>query len=335
MIQRYTLPLLAMAAGLPVGAQTLNDGSTSFQPGESFLIHYSAYVPPGNSGSNITWNFASATDDSTDVVSYVPPQSTANYASFSSSTAAQPTGSGDYTYFKCNSSGIELMGVTAGTDLLVYQNSERILSYPCSFSSQWVDAFSANFTISGFTIDRSGNISGNADGFGSVTMPYGTVNNILRVKTTEIYTDVTPFGNIDYDFETWYYYRPGVHAPVFTVRDYVITALGNPQTVQSADWLDQSAVGIADALRYAIGVDVFPNPARDNVSVVFGADGGQGLRLEVIDAAGRVVARHDLGRRSAGIQRHDLDVSAFAPGLYNVHITDGLGGHGVKRLVVE
>lgn len=335
MIHRYALPLFALMVCGPLAAQTLTDASTSFQPGESFLIHYSAYVPPGNSGSNITWNFANATDDSTEVVSYVPPQSTANFASFSTSTAAQPTGSGNYTYFKCNSSGIELMGVTAGADLLVYQNSERIMGYPCSFNSQWVDAFSANFTISGFTIDRSGTITGNADGFGSVTMPYGTVNNILRVKTTEVYSDVTPFGNIDYDFETWFYYRPGVHSPVVSVRDYVITTLGSPQTVQTADWLDQSAVGVEDMLRYAIGVDVFPNPARDNVSVVFGADGAQGLRLDLIDAAGRVVMRQDLGRRGAGIQRQDIDISALAPGLYNVHITDGLGGHGVKRLVVE
>ncbi len=327
--------MLSMVLALPLAAQTLNDGTTSFQPGESFMQHYSIYVAPGSAGANQTWDLSALTSDSTAVASYVPPQSTANYSSFTTATAAQSLGGSDYTYFKCNSSGVELLGVNSGTDLIIYQNSERIMAYPCAYNTQWVDAFSSSFTISGFAITRSGNISGNADGYGSVIMPYGTVSNILRVKTTEIYSDVTPFGNIDYNFVSYYYYKPGLHTPVAGVRDYTVTTLGSPSQVQSADYVDQSAVGMEEALRYEIGVDVFPNPARDNVSVVFGADGSQGLRLEVIDLTGKVVVRQDLGKRSAGIQRQDIDIAGLAAGLYNVHITDGLGGHGVKRLVVE
>jgi hypothetical protein len=335
MKQRYTLGLLVLAACSQVTAQTLTDPTTSFQPGESFLLHYSAYVSPGNAGANVTWDLSSLTDDSTEVVSFVAPQGTPAYASFPASTAAQPSEGGDLTYFSCNGSGIELLGSTAGADLVVYQDGERIMSYPCAFNTQWQDAFNASFTVLGLIIDRAGTITGNADGYGSVVLPYGTVNNVLRVRTTEVYTDVTPFGDIGYDFDSYYFYKPGVHVPVAAVRDYAIDAFGNAQVVQSAEWLDESFLSMADAFRYAIGIDLFPNPARTSVSVVFGADGAKGLRMELVDAAGRVVLRQDLGRAMAGIQRQDLDVSALAPGLYNVHISDGLGGQGVKRLVIE
>lgn len=335
MKQRYTLGLLVLAAFSPAAAQTLTDATTSFQPGESFLQHYSAYVSPGNAGANVTWNLSALTDDSTQVLSFVAPQGTPAYASFPASTVAQPSEGGDLTYFNCTANGVDLLGTTAGADLVVYQDGERILSYPCAFNSQWQDAFSASFTVLGLTIDRAGTITGNADGYGSVVLPYGTVSNVLRVRTTELYTDVTPFGDIGYDFDSYYYYKPGVHVPVAAVRDYAIDAFGNPQVAQSAEWLDESFVGMADAFRYAIGIDLFPNPTHTNVAVIFGADGAKGLRMELVDAAGRVVLRQDLGRVMAGIQRQDLDVSALAPGLYNVHISDGLGGQGVKRLVIE
>lgn len=335
MALRNTLGALLLAASSTATAQTLTDAATSFQPGESFLLHFSAYIPPGNAGANVTWDLSSLTDDSTRTVSYVAPQGTPAGTSFPNSTVAQPSDAGDHTYFSCNAAGIELLGTTAGADLVIYQDGERILSYPCSFSTQWQDPFSASFTVQGIAIERSGTITGNADGFGSVVMPYGTVSNVLRVKTTETYADVTPFGDFDYDLESYYFHKPGLHVPVASVRDYVLTAFGMPQTIQSADWLDGSFVGIEAALRNDIGIDLFPNPARTDVSIVFGADGADGLRMEIMDAAGRVVMRQDLGRPVAGIQRHDLELGAFAPGLYNVHITDGRGGHGVKRLVIE
>jgi hypothetical protein len=55
----------------------------------------------------------------------------------------------------------------------------------------------------------------------------------------------------------------------------------------------------------------------------------------VVDLTGKVVFQQTLGSRAPGIQKETFDASALAAGLYNVRITDGLGGQGIKRLVVE
>lgn len=335
MKRRYALLLLSLGVITSSNAQTLNDGTTSMQPGQSFLVHYAPYIAPGSAGAGQTWNFAALTTDSTEIITYAVPGSTAYYASFSSSTAAQDLGNGDYAYFKGNSSGLELMGVATGGDLIIYQNSERTLQYPCSYLSQWVDAFNADFTLGGVNITRSGSVSGNADGYGSITMPFGTVSNVLRVKSTEVYSDARPFGNIDYNFITYNFYKPGVHNPIVTLSDMTTTFLGTPVVAQSAVWLDATQVGIQEALQNTIGVEVYPNPADQLISVVFSADGTAGLNLEVLDLTGKVAWRSVLGTRAPGIQKESIDISGLASGLYNVRITDGLGGQGIKRMVVQ
>ena len=335
MKRRYSLSLLSLGLFASLNAQTLNDGTTSMQPGQSFLVHYAPYIAPGSAGANQTWNFAALTTDSTELVSYAAPGSTAYYASFPNSTVAQDLGNGNYVYFKGNSSGSELMGVATGGDLIIYQNSERVLQYPCSYQTQWVDAFSADFTLGGVDIARAGNISGNADGYGSITMPFGNVSNVLRVKSTEIYSDVTPFGNIEYNIITYNFYKPGVHTPIVTLSDITTTFLGTPVQSQNAIWLDASYVGIQEALKNTIGVEVYPNPADQLASVVFSADGTEGLNLEVVDLTGKEVFRSSLGTRAPGIQKEVIDISGMAAGLYNVRITDGHGGQGIKRLVIQ
>ena len=69
--------------------------------------------------------------------------------------------------------------------------------------------------------------------------------------------------------------------------------------------------------------------------VVFSADGSEGLTMEVVDLTGKEVFRSSLGTRAPGIQKEVIDISALAAGLYNVRITDSLGGQGIKRLVVQ
>jgi hypothetical protein len=92
-------------------------------------------------------------------------------------------------------------------------------------------------------------------------------------------------------------------------------------------------VGIEEAMGNAIGIDLFPNPAHDQVSVVYSADGGR-LQLELIDGLGRV-ARAERVTPGTGIGRHDLNAHGLAPGLYHARIQAENGDTGSKRLVVR
>lgn len=80
---------------------------------------------------------------------------------------------------------------------------------------------------------------------------------------------------------------------------------------QPADDFSTEVVSIADP---AFHVNVFPNPAREQVTVQVGGE-VNGLRLELVDAAGRVIE----GLTTLGPST-DLDVSALASGSYAIRI---------------
>src|SRR5690606_38227849 len=100
------------------------------------------------------------------------------------------------------------------------------------------------------------------------------------------------------------------------------------------NWLADGTVGVEEALRNSIGVDVFPNPAAEQAVVTFSSTGGT-LTLEVLDQTGRMVRTALLTGQPLGIGQHTIDVSGMPAGMYMLRITDANGEQGTKRLVVE
>lgn len=339
MKHRYPALLsLSLVAIAPTRAQTLDHASTSPQVGETFVVHQSDYMAPGNGGAAQTWNFASLASNGTLATAYISPASTPYAASFPTATLAIDAGEGNYGYFATTSAGMDILGVYSSTlgTAVSYSDPERILSYPCAYNTTWNDPFYSSFNALGFPCVRSGNITGLADGYGTLNLPFGTVSNVLRVRTVEDYSDDLGIaGTIDYDFTTYYYYKPGIHAALLQISDQTTAIAGQaPTTTQGLTYLDGASVGMDEALRNAIGIDLFPNPAHDQVTVTFSSGGGN-LFLELIDATGQSVRSERLAGQAMGVGRSDLDVSGLGTGLYLLRITAPNGDQGVQRLVVQ
>ena len=329
------IPVLSMVS-LPLAAQTLNNGNTSAVVGETFTMHEANYMPPGPAGASQTWNFASLNTGAAQALGYVTPASTGHSSGVPGANLAADVGSDNSAFDQTSANGWDLLGVysSTGTVTMFYSNSERTLSYPLSYNDTWSDTFASNFTSNGFPVARAGSCNGIADGYGTLVMPYGTVTNVLRVKFDEDYSDdIGGFGTVDYDFTSYSWIKPGTHNPLLVINDNVTTSFGSPTTTQIARWLQGGPIGIDEALRNAIGIDIFPNPATDAVSVVFSSEGGS-LQLEIIDNTGRLVRSEGLNA-TLGIGRHDLDVIALPAGLYMVRITAPNGQQGTQRLVVQ
>lgn len=324
--------------GLHAQGQTLDHAGVSPQVGSSFTINQADHSAPGSGGAGQTWNFATLGVNSAATSTYVAPASTPYAASFPGATLAMDAGGGNFAYYQASSAGQDLHGLYSGTlgTNMTYQNPQRTLSYPCSYNSTWNDAFSSTFTAMGLNCTRSGTITGLADGHGTLVMPYGTMTNILRVRTVEDYSDdLGGAGTIDYDFTTYYYYKPGVRVPLLVIYEQTSTIAGQaPTNTLGISWAAGSSVGIQEALRNAIGIEVFPNPARDHASISFSSPGGN-LFLEVLDATGQVVRKERLSGQPMGIGRSDLDVSGLTAGLYMLRITAPNGDQGVQRLIVQ
>ncbi len=321
-------------------AQTLDNGNTTPVPGETITVNRSAYMTPGSSGASQTWNHSTLTADVTHGVQYVTPASTGFGGSFPGSTVAQiePTQTGTYAYYMGAANGLHQLGIrqnSTGTTMF-YQNSERVVPYPCSYNTTWTDDFSCTAILSGFPMVRSGTVTGSADAYGSLVMPYGTISNVLRLRILEDYMDdIEDLYQIDYLCETYMYYKPGVHLPILNLVTFTSTMMGNTTTTQYSQWISANdAVSIAELLKNSIGVEVFPNPANEAISITFTSEGGA-TQLDVLDVNGRVVLSDGTTNAMMGLDRRTLDIAALPAGIYHVRVATANGQQGVRRFVKQ
>lgn len=335
MVKRYATVLFGSALVATAMAQTLTEGNNAIQVGDVFTTHRAAYLPAGPGGENVTWDFSGLATGTIVTYTHVNPASTGYGASFPASTVAQQLSTGEIMFVQTDASGMQLWGQVADAEVQTYSDPERFMTYPCSYGTAWVDEFEGTFNVSGTQWVRNGTVSATADGYGTLVMPYGTLDNVLRVRAVQTTQDVYEGGSQLTLFNVHYFYRVGVRYPVVSVSDGTVTTDFGTFPIQFVTWIDEGTVGIAEALQRSIGLELYPNPAYAQVNIVFTADGSTASTLQVIDASGRVIHQRGLGQRSAGIQLEQLDVTGFAPGVYSVCITDGKGGRGVQRLVVE
>lgn len=332
-----TLTLFVMSALFgSVHAQTLDNANAAPTAGFTAVMNNSTYAAPGNSGPMQTWTFSTLTPTSSITVNHVTPASTGYLSSFPAATVATDDASGVFGFFQYTAQGGFLLGYhsTAANVTIPYQNAEQIMKYPCSFNTTWTDNFSSSFTTSGFPANRTGTSTGIADGYGTLVMPYGTVSNVLRVKYTQDYEDdLGAFGVLDYQAETYQWWKPGTPIQLLLVSTLNVTNNGVPSSQQFMQWLDGGPVGLAEGDDPSIGIDLFPNPAVGRTTLRFGSVGGP-VRLRLFDHTGRVVMEQGL-QAGMGITDHDLDLGGLPAGFYQVQLTAQDGSTGVKRLVVE
>jgi hypothetical protein len=91
-------------------------------------------------------------------------------------------------------------------------------------------------------------------------------------------------------------------------------------------------VGMNEEL-FGANVSVYPNPGNGHFNVNINNLTGENVELSVKDMLGREVQRVLAG--SSGIISSQLDISAFAEGIYNLTISIGDARYAVKLINIK
>ncbi len=334
MKQRYALfSALLLSLSLAVAQPTLSAGSANPVPGDALTYSSADFVEPGAAGAGVTWDFATLSTIGSNTFTYVTPASTGLATTFPDATVAQDE-SGAYFFYRADAAGYKDVGFTLGGYTCVCSDPLLMLAYPMAFNGTFTDNMNCNVTDGTNTWTRTSSITGTADAHGNLVLPFGQVNNVLRVHSVQNMVDnqIDPPSTVNTDLYSWY--RPGTHGPLFSISTMHAVYSGFPLNDSSATVIDASSiVGVDELVRHDIGVELWPNPATDRVDVVYGLGGGHALTIDLLDVTGQVVRR--IARRSlaAGIQREVLPIADLPAGAYLVRITDDTGALGMQRLV--
>lgn len=143
-------------------------------------------VNPGNSGAMQIWDMSNLNQTEEQFFTYIPVNEGALADSFPDANLCARSWLDDYSYYKVSPTALTLEGhvVTTNPDdttVVVFDNKEQILELPYSPEDSFIDDFEGTSYIPGIgAFPFDGSLNFEADGYGTLILPTGTYNNVVR-----------------------------------------------------------------------------------------------------------------------------------------------------------
>ncbi|MFM9985141.1 MAG: T9SS type A sorting domain-containing protein [Flavobacteriales bacterium] len=287
----------------------LQNSNVGFGVGDSFTLHtVYAGLSAGSSGENVTWDFSNLAPGTSATTTVIAPEDAPMGSSFPNSNGATDAGGGVYGFFSVTAASYSFCGINTGFSVAFYDDPQDFLRFPFTYGDSYADPYHSNFT-SGVDFERTGTMTVEADAWGTLILPWGTVQNAVRIHATEEAIDESDVLDLTYftDYYTWY--APGFHGSVLSYSAQSVDG-GDPSEmyIYSAEvQIDVAETATKPAL------SIYPNPAREMVNFKVAGDVEF---LEITDAQGRLVEQI-----SVVTSAFTLDLSHLPAGIYLVAIT--------------
>lgn len=322
MNQRVLFLSISLTASLVVAAQpTLTETNNAPQPGDVFPISASsADSILTSAGAMETYGCWMLLESNNQDILFVDPSATSTSAIVPAAEVLSSDGGADTLFWSSDANGLYLVGErTLAT--FAYSDPVKELAYPCTFGTTWTDNGSATFTVSGFNVVRSVTVTGEGTGYGTLELPSGSVDDVLRVSVRKQVTDQS-FASVVRISNLTYFFVDTVEYPILSLSvDSLIISGGAPGVTFSNQWMfGQGIVGVDGIAASDITFTAYPNPTNDLLTLPVAVNGA--ATCEVIDAAGRVVLTRTLGASAA---THQLPVNGLPAGMYTARIMDADG----------
>lgn len=282
MKKQFTLLMLAIIPTI-VWAQPTITNAEDFTIGTvlKFQKCNPTSVSAGNAGANQTWNFSTLTslpDTTTEWM--VLPSSTTNGSLFPTANQVEKYSDGRFVYVTKTANENYLVGfidTTSSYPATHYPNPMLFAKRPLNYGTIVTDTF----TITGSS--ALGIVTINPDAYGTLILPNGTHNNVLRVKITEVH----PWFNF-----IVYVWFDGINT----------SALLKIDNQPNVEYLLSETVGITEISKQR-GFNFYPNPATKQISFE-SEDAGE---LLITNNLGQVVLQISIKGKQTNISTEKLE----------------------------
>ncbi len=305
-------------------------------------------INQGASGADITWNFQDLEVLDSLKATFINPESSPYGATFLNTNIAieyeKPYWLSSYAltyefYSFVNSNLTRLGIVNNGDDLVTYDNSQILLAYPFTYGSGNEDTYSADYLSGANNIIEEGTITLEGDAYGTLKLPYGTIDNVLRIKTIMDYTqDIDGVLELTYHVETYAWYHPSSSYPLLYIYTEQLDG-GNAfkKVKYSNNNVVNIAVGVNDITRHDFSLTSYPNPATNNevVTVAYELDKPAQVQVNVYNMLGQLMTPLENAQRNAGQHNLQLSLKEYPRGVYFVELTTSDEKRQMIKILVQ
>lgn len=288
--------------------------STELNPtiGETFSISSANWIPEGNSGNNVTWDFSAMQPNVAIIVDYAAGAATFPLSNIKQTTSAG--GQSSVAHIDASNTGQYIYGIEGGGTVITYQDAMKTMSFPLNDAVYETDNFSATFVSGGFNFTRVGTSQIFADAWGTLITPEGTFTDVIRVRLTLDYVDTYSGGTYTTSSTTYAWYKAGVHYALASISE-LSTDTGAP-TQYSAQYLTNVNLGVEEQANNVISL--YPNPVSSQLIVE--TDNNSNLAyIEVYTMLGQQLRSKEVSEQST---IETIDFSDLQEGVYWVRLMD-------------
>lgn len=243
------------------------------------------------------------------------------------------------TKFLAEGLGVKISGIPVPN---TFSDADELYFFPLNYSNRDSSTFrfsTISNTLIPFQYIKQGYRITEADGWGTIATPHGTVS-CLRVVSTQysidtlkgtitlpvIGTQPFAFGFKNYQ-RSYQWLTLGEHIPYLEVSG---TLTGTNFTPTQARYRDniRSFVGIKEEKDDLSG-SAFPNPTSNLLTVAI-PKSNQSVKAEFVDLQGKTVMIKELTNNTESLNQHKIDISSLAKGLYILNLSNLDGKQSIK-----
>jgi Secretion system C-terminal sorting domain len=277
----------------------------------------------GAGGANVIWNYSNLNAHYTVKRYYQIPDSTTYSSSYPSANLVRyDAGHTSYSFWNITNANATYYGYILTGISAQHFNNNSILYYnfPITYLQNYADSCIA-FTMPG-AITGNGIYYLNADGWGTLQLPNGSVSNCLRTNST-LYIGDSLAGSYSLTHE-YSWYHNSYKEPLLSLVNIIVDGV---QTFNYAIYNNLSGNTSAEEISIPNNsINIFPNPASDEVTITTDFEDS---KIEIYDSKGKMCF-------SASIKNQKtIDLQNFNNGLYLINVKSEKGFIQRKILIIK
>lgn len=235
--------------------------------------------------------------------------------------------------FNSEGLGLTMSGIPIGA---TYSDEDELYKFPLAYGNRDSTTFKLSTptnTMIPFTYKKQGYRITEADGWGTITTPYGTAS-CLRVVTTQYSMDTITISALPAGFNkfgfpnymrSYQWLTTSEKIPYLEVMGNVVAGNFTPTQVRYRDRARVITAMPEEA--FSTVVSVFPNPAVDELTITTVQQ--EALLIEITDLQGKSVRQLNVEGR-APVDQHKINVAGLAKGLYILNVSGKTGRQSLK-----
>ncbi len=325
--------LLGVVFTLTSHAQLTLDSADIIPASGTTVSYYEANSPEtvseGSSGLDVIWDFSGLTVADSFDLDFEDPQ-TGIVGDPDNTTLTAVRGFRRIPY-RSTPQSLYLMGDFDGLTRVEYGSDSLLhFTFPVAYNDLHTTSYDVEYGIVGNK--RKGTYNVQVDGVGTLHMPYGYLNNVMRVEIEDMYVDSAVFGgNTSVNNVYYEYWQKGAKNYVVRIekenvdgqKSTTVVYQGKDDVVEGSD---PTSVQFADAS--SLDFKLFPNPAEGFIQWQWDGLIGELLDVEILNNLGQVIFQQQV----EATPLMTVGIDELPAGIYQVNLR-GSGTQQTARLI--